>query len=158
MEKKSKNKVKSILEKQEVCAFAPNGVSMWPFIKNHKNTVLISSINREIQIYDVIFYQLDNGREILHRVLGRMGEDFLVCGDGLLEFEVVKKDSVFGIMNGFYKGKKFIDARDEKYLKKVSNWYDNPKRRHRKIKRFTFILKVKNKLKLIFKIGKNKNV
>ena len=158
MEKTGKNRVKDILEKQKSVAFSPNGVSMWPFIKNHKNTVVIKKVEREIEIYDVIFYELENGREVLHRVIGKQGEDFIVCGDGLFNTELVKKDSVFGIMDCYYKRKKFIGARNPKYLKRVSKYYANAKKRRRRIKCYKFRLKVKNKLKLIFNTRKDKNV
>lgn len=153
MQKVSENKVKSVLTKQASCAFVPKGVSMWPFIKNQKNAVIIKKPENEINLFDVVFYTTKDGREVLHRVIEFCDEGFITMGDGLLEREKVSYESVFGVMTGYFKGKKYIDAKHPKYLEKVSKWYSNTKKRQRKIKNYKLRLKIRNKIKLILSRG-----
>ncbi len=145
MESKN-NSVKSVLEINKTCAFVPKGISMWPFIKNKKQTVIITRATKDIKLYDVIFYTASTGREILHRVIEIREDGYVTCGDGLLEKEFVKKENVFGVMQAFYKGKKKICAKDKKYLIRVDKWYKNSKTRARKIKRFEKRIRLKNKI------------
>ena len=140
------NSVKSVLQTNKTCAFVPKGISMWPFLKSKKQTVIVSRATEDICVYDVIFYTASTGREILHRVIEIKEDGYVTCGDGLLEREFVKKENVFGIMQAFYKGKKLISARDKEYLLKVEKWYKNPKTRARKIKRFKKRIQLKNKI------------
>ena len=150
--------VKKILEKQTTCAFVPKGVSMWPFIKNKKHTVIIKKPDNPLCVFDVIFYTTCEDREVLHRVIEINGENIITMGDGLIEPERVDIKNVFGVMQGYYVGKKFIDAKDPKYLKKVAKWYSNAKKRRRKIKNYKLRLKIKNKIIRILNKGKEDNV
>ena len=60
-------------------------------------------------------------------------------------------------MKGFYKGKKFIEATDEKYLRKVEKWYKNKSRRKAVLKFFHFRVKVKKRLLRILKKSKRES-
>lgn len=150
MDKKT-NSVRSLLERSKTCAFVPKGTSMWPFLKNKKQTVIISREVENINLYDVIFYTTKDGREVLHRVINLTKDGYETCGDALKETEFVKKENVFGVMQGYYKGKKLISAKDEKYLIRVDKWYKNSKKRQRKIKRYRLRVKIKNKIKNVIK-------
>lgn len=145
---------KTELQKNGVIAFVPGGNSMWPFIKNRKQSVIVKTISEDIKPYDVIFYLRPQGTFVLHRVIEVLEDGFICSGDSQLETERVKKEWVFGIMDGFYKGKKYISVQDEKYKKQVEKWYKSTKKREREIKSFYFFERVKNKLKRIF--GKEK--
>jgi hypothetical protein len=63
----------------------------------------------------------------------------------------VLEEQVFGIMTGFYRGKKYIDCKDEKYKKEVENWYGRKTCRKIRLKWFFFMQSVKNKLKRLFR-------
>lgn len=150
-------KSEKLLKENGVLSIVPKGNSMWPFIKNKKNSVIIKSVLEELSIYDVIFYKRESGQEVLHRIIGFKDDDYIVSGDSLIQREIVKKENVFGVMQGYYKNKKYIDAKDQKYLAKVKKWYES-KKRARKIKCFNFRTKVTNKLKIIFKKTGKKDV
>ena len=62
-----------ILDSQHI-AFVPKGDSMWPFLKNKKQTVIIDKSYNEIKEYDVVLYSRANGDKILHRVIRVEGD------------------------------------------------------------------------------------
>lgn len=133
-----------VLDKNGTLVFVPNGNSMWPFLKHRHQTVIIQKISTTVNKFDVIFFRRENGDFVLHRVIDVDGDTFTVRGDSQLFTESVKKDHVFGIMTGFYKGKNFVCANDKKYLQKVEKWYKNGFFTRLKIKAFYGKLKLKH--------------
>ena len=125
MEQIKSNDYKSVLQKQGILAFVPDGNSMWPFIKNGKQSVIVALPKNPIKIYDVVFFTRPDGMQILHRVLDIDGEKLTVGGDSQSFTEVINLSDVFGVMTGFYKGNKYIPVEDDSYLKKVKKWCKN---------------------------------
>ncbi len=148
---------KARLMENNVISFVPGGNSMWPTLKNKGQSVVVEAKKERLKKFDVALYVRGQNTFILHRVLDVLEDGYLMCGDSQFVLEKVTEDQIFGKMIGFYRGKKFIDCKDEKYKKKVEKWYKNKTLRKIRIKFFFFRQKVKNKLKRIFG-GKNKNV
>lgn len=131
-------------------AFVPKGDSMWPFLKNKKQTVIINKDYSDILEFDVILYSRANGDKILHRVI-KVTEKGLICsGDSQFVLEKVNLSQVEGVMVGFYKKDKYQQV-DQNYREKVRKFYKNSNKRKRKIKRFFFTKKVLYKIKRIIK-------
>lgn len=142
---------KETLTKNGILAFVPKGDSMWPFIKNGKQTVVIKPASNPLKKYDVCFYERADGTFVLHRIIDFYDDGYIVIGDSQMTKEKVKFEQVFGVMTEFYKGKKVISVTDEGYSQSVDKWYANLIRRERKIKSYYFWKRVKNKL-----LGKKK--
>ena len=134
------------LNNNGVLAFTPNGNSMWPFLKNGKNTVIIVKREQKAQKYDVVFY-FNKGIYVLHRVIEVTETGYITTGDSLLKKEEVAEEKVFGVMAGFYRGKTYIEANDRKYLEKVKKFYSDEQKRKKKIDGFY----LREKLKSMFK-------
>lgn len=135
--------------KSRYVAFIPNGDSMWPFLKNKKQTVLIDKTPTRVLPYDILLYQRQNGENILHRVI-KVESEFYVCsGDSQFVLENVKKESVLGVLAGFYKGKKYI-AFDDVQRKKAERYYNKPHLRKLRVKFFFLTKRVTGKIKRIF--------
>lgn len=132
----------------KIISFSPKGESMWPFLKNKKQSVIIDTSILP-KIYDVILFVRNNGEKVLHRVMQILPDAFICTGDSSLKQERVEKQALIGVMTGYYKKDEFVDVRCEKYQEKVVEYYKNQKKRQRKIKRFAFRLKIKNKLKRV---------
>ena len=129
------------IEKQGEIAFVPRGNSMWPFIKNKGQTVVIARKSERLNKYDVAFYSNDGVHAVLHRVIEVLPDGYVLCGDSQFAPEKVTEEKVFGVMKCFYQGKKCIDANDQRYLKKVKKWHKNQKIRKFKVKLFFFLKK-----------------
>lgn len=143
------------LEKNGVIAFVPSGNSMWPTLKNHKQSVFVKKKEQKLKKYDVALYMRSNGIYVLHRVMMPTDYGYIICGDSQFSLEKVKEEQVFGVMTEFYKGKKLISADDEKYKRKVENWYKHKKIRKIRLKLFYIRVKIKSILHRIF-CGKTK--
>lgn len=137
---------KTELEKNGAISFVAEGYSMWPIIKHRGNSVVIETKKDRLNVFDVGFYQRENGEFVLHRVIEVLPDGYLMCGDSQLFTEKVNEVQVFGKLVGFYKNVNYVDCNDEKYIKKVKKWYKNKLFRKIRIKFFN----QKNKLKRIF--------
>jgi hypothetical protein len=137
----------SVLNQQGVLSFVPSGNSMWPFIKNRKQTVIVKKSDGEIHQNDVVFFRRQDGTCVLHRVLQVYPDYLVVRGDSQINAEKVQKETVFGILEGFYKGKKYIPVTDKKYQKKVCRWCKNSFITRMRKKFFYFKNRVKNHFK-----------
>ena len=146
-----KSNYKSELEKNGVIAFVPSGNSMWPIIKNKSQSVIVHKKEKRLTKHDVAFYERANGTFVLHRVLEVTDNGYVCCGDSQNSLEKVNEEQVFGVMLGFYRGKKYVESSNEKYIKSVERWYKRKTWRKIRLKCFYFSNKVKNKLKKLFK-------
>lgn len=104
-------------------SFVPAGNSMWPTVKNKRQSVVIGKKTERLTPYDVALYIRSDGKAILHRVLAVTDFGYITCGDSLFTEERVEESSVIGVLEGFYRGKKYIDARSEKEKKKSEKWF-----------------------------------
>ncbi len=141
---------KSQIEKNNVIAFVPGGNSMWPILKNRKQSVIVQKKQEKLKKFDVGFYQRDNGAFVLHRVMQVTDDGYIMCGDSQLVFEKVKEENVFGVLTGFYDGDDYVEVTDEKYIEKVNAFYKHKTLRRIRLKVFHFRQRVKNRLKKIF--------
>ena len=146
-----KSDYKNEIEKNGVIAFVPSGNSMWPMLKNRAQSVVVKRKTERLKPLDVAFYLRDNGAFVLHRVMQVIDGGYVMCGDSQFNTEKVKEENVFGVMEGFYQGEKYIEVTDPKYIKRVKSWYSHKFRRKLRLKIFYFSNRVKNKLSRIFK-------
>ncbi len=140
------------LSEKGVIAFVAHGNSMWPTIKNAKSSTIIIKKTERLKKYDVGFFIRPTGNYVLHRVIQVLDDGYLFSGDSQYVTEFIKEDNVLGILKGFYRGKKYIDCNSKEYINEVNKYYKNERKRIRKIKRFYFILRVKNKIKRTFRL------
>ena len=152
------NGYKAQLEKNEVIAFVPGGNSMWPTLKHKGQSVIVKKKTERLNKFDVALYLRKNGAYVLHRVMEQTESGYVMCGDSQFALERVDEEQVFGVMVGFYRGKKYVECNDEKYVREVERWYKNPKRRKRKLKRFFNYLSIRHKINVVFQTitGKRK--
>ena len=151
MEKRIDAEYREELEKKGVIAFVPGGNSMWPTLKHKGQSVIVLKKEQKLKRFDVALYQRECGTYVLHRVMEPTGFGYLMCGDSQFDIERVDEDRVFGVMSGFYRGKKYIQCTDLDYIKEVDKWYGDEKRRKRKLKAFYSRLKIKHKIILVLK-------
>lgn len=108
---------KDIIEAQGQCIFSPVGKSMLPLIKEGIDTVKLVKISRPLMKYDVILYLRDNGQYVLHRIIRVHGQGFDLVGDNQFAVEKnVKHEQVIALLDGVYKGEKYISTTSFTYL------------------------------------------
>ena len=139
---KSEDYRRELLDKK-IIAFVPIGNSMWPTLKNKKQSVIIALKTDRLAYFDVGLYVRSDGTTVLHRVLEVKKDGYVMVGDSQDYREVVKEESVIGVMVGFYRGSKYIDANDQRYLKRTERWLRRKRQRKIKLKIFYTIQKLK---------------
>lgn len=132
------------LDKNGVIAFVPHGNSMWPTLKNGKQSVIVKQKTEKLRPMDVALYQRNNGTFVLHRVMKAEDFGYIICGDSQFACEKVKEEQVFGVMAGFYRGKRYVDVNDLDYIKRVKKLYSGTRRRKFLVKAFFFFEFLKN--------------
>lgn len=94
------------------------GVSMEPMLRQYREESLIRALDREPQKYDVVLFKRNSGEYVLHRVIGREGDTFLIRGDNCFGTERVERECIIGILSGFYRGGTYVDcAKNREYLR-----------------------------------------
>ena len=83
------------------------GSSMWPMLKDGKDSVLIKPANRMVKKWELPLYQRDDGSLVLHRVIKKKKGAYAMCGDNQVIVEwPVRADQIIGIADEFtHKGK-----------------------------------------------------
>lgn len=153
-----KNDYAAELQKTGAIAFVPSGVSMWPTLKNRGQTVIVTAKKERLKRYDVALFIRRDGKYVLHRVMEPKEGGYIICGDSQFVTENVKEEQVIGVMEGFYRGKKYISCEDEAYKKEVEEWFAKKTRRKIKLKVFYFFRGVRGKLGAAArKLGLRKN-
>lgn len=80
------------------------GSSMMPMLQGRRDKVIL--VPGQAKKNDVALYRRDDGKYILHRIVGQQG-DMLVCaGDNQWETELIRPDQVMAVVDSwYYKGK-----------------------------------------------------
>ena len=143
MKKTSKDDYRNQLEKTGVIAFVPGGNSMWPTLKNRKQSVIVKKKDEKLKKMDVALYKRANGSNVLHRVIETTDFGYIICGDSQFTLEKVAEDQVYGVMVGFYRGKNYIDVTDQKYIDEITALYADDEKRRKRVKRFFFFQNVR---------------
>ncbi len=121
-------------------AVVPVGNSMWPTLKNRGQTVIIGKKPERLKPLDVAIFRRKNGNFVMHRVMEVKDGYCIMCGDSQFVREKVDADSIFGVMLGFYEGKKYVSCDDPEYIKRVEKLFSDEKKRKRRVKRYFFFL------------------
>ena len=149
-----KNDYKKSLLESGILGFVTHGNSMWPFIKNKKTSVIVTQKEERLKVFDVAFYERANGDFVLHRVLEVTEDGYVVSGDSQTEKEVVKESDVYGVLCGYYQGKKYIDCGSSDYIDAVKKWYSDEAYRQNKIKKYYKRRLFKSRLKKLLTLGR----
>lgn len=147
----NKTDYKAELLKHQVIAFVPRGNSMWPTLKNGKQSVVVKLKTERLRPMDVALYRRENGTFVLHRVIKAEDFGYVICGDSQFNYEKVKEEQVFGIMAGFYRGKRYVDVNDADYIERVKKLYSDERRRKLSVKTFYFFEFLKNLPKRVWR-------
>ena len=89
-----------LIEAGAVLPLVISGGSMLPFLAPGRDTVFIKSIDRPLQVGDIVFFRRNNGRYVLHRLYKTEGESIWLVGDAQDEIEgPLNKDCAFAVVS-----------------------------------------------------------
>ncbi|MEE1195269.1 MAG: hypothetical protein UHS54_00075 [Lachnospiraceae bacterium] len=138
-------KIEQVLEREGVYVATISGVSMYPMLRNRRDTIVVTPCKGRLEKYDVPLYRVGK-KYVLHRILEVRPDSYVIRGDNCFnkEYGITDKD-VLGILTSFYRDDKEIDMKGRAYKTYVWIWVHTHHLR-------MFIKRVYWKLKRIYKM------
>jgi len=100
-----------------------HGVSMWPMIRNGKDSVRIVPVEGRLKKNDIPLYKDRLGRYVIHRIIKVTDTGYVICGDGLYEKEYdITDKNIIGRVEGFFRKEKYISCSAKGYKLYVKVW------------------------------------
>ena len=93
--------LKEMLQEGKTVQLTVTGNSMLPLLRNRKDTVFLTATDR-IKKYDIAFYVRDNGEALMHRIVGKRKDGYIIVGDNQLELEgPIRPDQILAVVTAF---------------------------------------------------------
>ena len=98
--------IESILKTDGVFVSTTSGVSMYPMLRDRRDTVIITRPEGRLKKYDVALYKRGESY-VLHRVIKVLPDSYVIRGDNCIakEYGITDAD-ILGVLSGFYRGEK----------------------------------------------------
>lgn len=102
--------------------FKPKGVSMLPFIRGGRDSVVLRKPS-SVKAGDIVLAKTDDSRYVLHRIIKAEKGRLTLMGDGNISGHEHCTDSdVLGVATKIIRDGKEIDCQSPEHLKKVKRW------------------------------------
>lgn len=100
--------IKESLDGGQSVRFCPMGISMLPMLKEGRDAVTLSPVNKPLKKYDLPLYRRDDGSFVLHRIV-KACSTFTCIGDNQYVYEKgIREDQIIGVVTSFeHKGKEY---------------------------------------------------
>ena len=116
--------IEDTLAREGAYVSTTSGVSMWPMLRNRRDTVIVRPPTGRLRAGDVALYRRGDAY-VLHRVLaanpGPAG-GYVIRGDNCLERESVAEGQVIGMLVAFWRGERAVDMEGAGYRAYVRAW------------------------------------
>lgn len=124
------------------------GDSMIPLIKQGRDLMVIKALKRPPKKYDAVLYKRENGNYIMHRIVGKNSDGFILCGDNQYDKEYgIKNEQILGLLTGVIRDGKEIKTDSYAYKFYAFFWCNSLYIRRFILKLKTHFTKQKGKLK-----------
>ena len=107
-----------LLKETGAVIVSPITGSMMPFVRPNRDQAVFTRLEGTLRENDVALYRRDGEKNlIMHRVLARNGNEYLIRGDALAcsETETVPADHILAVMSGIYRDDKYYACDGLKY-------------------------------------------
>ncbi len=102
-------RIDDVIAQDGVYVSTTSGVSMYPMLRDRRDTVIIEPYQGRLKKYDVPLYHRGD-KYVLHRIVKVLPEGYVICGDNCLKKEYGISDrEIIGVLTGFYRDGKEID-------------------------------------------------
>lgn len=107
------------------------GTSMNPFLVQGRDFVLLRKTDLPLEIGDIPLYRRDDGTFVLHRIVGKDENGYIMCGDNqfLLEKNITDRHIV-GVVCTVCRDGKTFDVTDPDFVKYKNKYVNNVKKRY----------------------------
>ena len=101
------------------------GSSMWPFIRQGRDLLVIRRPEGRLKKYDVPLYRRESGQYVLHRVLQVRERDYVICGDNRWTKETGITDrQILGVLTAVVRDGKQVSVTDWRCRLYAHLWCD----------------------------------
>lgn len=107
--------IEEVLKQKGVYVSTTAGVSMYPLLRNRKDTIVIRPPEGRLRKYDVPLYKRGNDY-VLHRIVKVKPDSYVICGDNCLKREYGITDAqIIGVLSGLVRGERTVDLNGWRY-------------------------------------------
>ena len=83
--------------------FKVKGHSMYPLLRNGKDEVTLSPLEKVPSVYDIVLFRY-RGKHILHRIISIEGDTYNIQGDGIyISCEKCTREDIIGVVTQIHK-------------------------------------------------------
>lgn len=118
----NKRQIEDILREEGLFVSTTVGVSMFPMLRNRKDTIIVMPYEGRLKKYDVALYK--RGCDyILHRIIEVRPDSYVICGDNCIQKEYgITDDQILGVLTGVYRGSKKVNMDGWRYQSYARVW------------------------------------
>ncbi len=116
--------IEDVLEKDGVFVSTTVGKSMYPLLKNRRDTVIITATNgKRLKKYDIPLYRRGN-EYVLHRIVKVLDDSYVILGDNCerKEYGITDKQ-IIGYVTGIYRRERYVSPDGKRYRAYARFWY-----------------------------------
>lgn len=118
----SKRQIEDVLREEGMFVSTTVGVSMYPMLRNRKDTIIVMPYEGRLKKYDVPLYKRGSSY-ILHRIIEVRPDSYVIRGDNCIQKEYgITDEQILGVLTGFYRGAKKVDMDGIGYKLYVHVW------------------------------------
>lgn len=117
-----KHSIQEVLERDGVWISTTAGTSMWPMLRDRRDTIVVRPVEGRLHPYDVALYRRDNAY-ILHRVIKATAGGYRIIGDNCMTYEEVPESDILGQLDEFWRGERHCDPRSKTWLLYARAWH-----------------------------------
>jgi len=110
----SNNSIESILKSEGFFLFTGNGSSMWPLIREGRDSLEVRPPSGRLRKYDIALYKA-KGLFVAHRVMVPCDGYYVMRGDNCYLRETVKDEDVLGVVVSLWRDEKKVNMRSLSY-------------------------------------------
>lgn len=107
--------IEKALTDEGVYVSTTSGVSMYPMLRDRRDTIIVTPTNERLKKYDVALYRRGESY-VLHRVIKVLPDSYIIRGDNCIAKEYGITDTeILGKLSGFMRGEKEINMNGVPY-------------------------------------------
>ena len=116
------SEVTRLISEGSKVTFTPKGVSMLPFIRGNRDSVVLTS-PKDLQKIDIVLAKIGD-IYVLHRIIDIQGDKLKLMGDGnVVGVEYCTREDVIAWVESIIKDGKEYDCRSRKHHLKAKIWW-----------------------------------
>lgn len=102
-------RIEDVLKEDGVFVSTTVGVSMYPMLRNRKDTIIVRPYEGRLKKYDVPLYKRGSNY-VLHRIIEVRPDSYVICGDNCEQKEYgITDEQILGVLTGFYRNSKQVN-------------------------------------------------